>query len=60
MKLIKNIEDGKVYKFLGFEERQIESDIYTGGHIDHLLHAKVLDNEDNIKYISALNIEFLK
>lgn len=60
MKLIKNIEDGKVYKFLGFEERQIESDIYTGGHIDHLLHAKVLDDEDNIKYISALNIEFLK
>ena len=60
MKLIKNIEDGKVYKFLGFEERQIESDIYTGGHIDHLLHAKVLDDDDNIKYISALNIEFLK
>ena len=38
MKLIKNIEDGKVYKFLNFEERQIESDIYTEGHIDHLFH----------------------
>lgn len=59
MKLLKNLK-GNVYEFIKFEEKAIHHDFKSGTHIDHNMHVKCKDRKGEVKYLRALDIEFIK
>ena len=59
MKRLKDLK-GNVYEFIKFEEKSIDHELKSGSHIDDNMHVKCKDSKGNVRYLRALDIEFIK